>query len=158
MTVKSAGSAMVALLAGALMLAGCEDDAIPTFAPPPYLFSNISITKACDPAPGSAVRPGSTVNLRFSVAYTLDPDDLQNRANLGMYINLFARTATDSIVSIGGFPDKILPLSEQGGVLRDSLQFTLPPGIARLTMEAFLDSLPFANPVISLDSQNWPVR
>ena len=60
--------------------------------------------------------------------------------------------------SIGGFPDKILQLSEQGGVLRDSLQFTLPPGIARLTMEAFLDSLPFANPVISIDSQIWPVQ
>ena len=158
MTVKSAGSAMMALLVGMLLLAGCEDDAIPTFAPPPYLFSNISITKECNPVPGSALRPGSTVNLRFSVAYTLDPNDFQNRAGLGMFINLFGRTPTDSLVSIGGFPDKILQLSEQGGVLRDSLQFTLPPGIARLTMEAFLDSLPFANPVISIDSQIWPVQ
>jgi hypothetical protein len=158
MTVKLTGVVTLALLAAVLFTTGCEDEDIPTFAPGPYLFSNLSVTKATLPPIGSRLVAGSVVNLRFSVAYTLDQSGYQNRANLGMFVNVFGRTATDSVVNIGGFPDKLLSLTNASGTLRDSVSFTLPAGVRTLTMETFLDTLPFANPVMALDSQNWPVQ
>jgi hypothetical protein len=42
--------------------------------------------------------------------------------------------------------------------VRDSLVFTVPAAAATVSIEAFLDSTTFRNPVMSIDRRTWNVQ
>ncbi len=149
---------LLLLLAAAGLLVGCEEEDNPATPPPPFLFSNITLSKETIPRPTTFLSAGQNALLRYKVSYTLNDGDNAQQSNMAVFVNLFGRDAAGNIVSIGGAPDRTITPLNVSDVLRDSIAFFVPQGVTGVFVEAFLDTLPFANPVVALDSQNWPVR
>jgi len=145
-------------LAAIFLVAGCKNDELPTNPPSPYLFTQILLSKDTRPVPETSLKVNQQVTLTYKVSYTLTPEEFQNVGNLGVFINVYATTANDSVVNIGTFPDKEFSIKQQADILRDSLSFVVPIRVVGVTLEAFLDNTPFSNPVIVIDRQHWPVE
>jgi hypothetical protein len=148
-----------ALLVGALaLLVSCEDESVPTSPPPPFLFSDVLLSKETSPTPSTPLSEGQNVLLLYKTSYTLNPGDSEQQTDLALFVNVFGQASDGSIVGIGLFPNREVSPLELSDIVRDSIQFVVPQGVSTVFMQAFLDTLPFANPVIALDQQSWPVR
>jgi hypothetical protein len=146
------------LVAAAGLLVGCEEEDNPATPAPPFLFSNIALSKESMPRPGTPLSVGQNVLLRYKVSHTLNNGDNAQQSDMAVFVNIFGRDPAGNVVSIGGAPDRTISPLAVSNVLQDSIPFIVPAGLAGVFVEAFLDTLPFANPVVALDSQSWPVR
>ena len=145
---------MIALL----LAAGCTEEDLPTSQTPPFLFTALTLSSDTQPRPGTALTQGQAVQLRYGVSYTLDATMYRQHDQLAIFVNVFGVAADSSTVNIGAFPDRQFSLDLQGEFRGDSLSFTVPSGITQVWVEAFLDTIPFSNPVVALDRLIWPVR
>jgi hypothetical protein len=150
--------ALPVLFAAAGLLVGCEEEDNPATPAPPFLFSNLTLSKETLPRPGTFLSVGQNVLLRYKVSHTLNSGDNAQQSNMAVFVNIFGRDAVGNVISIGGAPDRTVTPLEVSNVVQDSIPFVVPAGVAGVFVEAFLDTLPFANPVVALDSQSWPVR
>ncbi|MCK5571288.1 MAG: hypothetical protein KAJ12_00945 [Bacteroidetes bacterium] len=149
----------LALLVGALtLLVSCEDESVPTSPPPPFLFTDLLLSKETSPTPSTPLSEGQDVLLLYKASYTLNPGDNAQQANLALFVNVFGQAPDGSIVGIGQFPNHMFSPLVVSDIVRDSIPFVVPQGVSTVFVQAFLDTLPFANPVIALDNQSWPVR
>jgi len=146
------------LLATLLGAPGCSEEDLPASPPPPFLFTSLSLSSDTQPRPGTPLAQGEAVRLRYAVSYTLDAPTHEQRAQLAIFVNVFGLTAQNSSVNIGAFPDREYRPELQGENRADTLSFTVPTGITQVWVEAFLDTIPFSNPVVALDRLIWPVR
>jgi len=146
------------LFVAAGLFVGCEEEDNPATPPPPYLFSNIALSKYTTPRPFTFLSTGQNVLLRYGVSHTLNDGDNAQQSNMAVFVNIFGRDAAGNVVSIGAAPDRMITPLEVSSVAQDSIPFVVPQGVVGVYVEAFLDTLPFANPVVALDSQIWPVR
>jgi hypothetical protein len=146
------------LLATLLLAGGCSEEDLPSSPPPPFLFTSLSLSSDTQPRPGTFLAQGEAVRLRYGVSYTLDPSMDQQRNQLALYVNVFGVAADSSTVNIGAFPDREYRPDVPGEFRSDTLDFTVPNGVTQVWVEAFLDTLPFSNPVLALDRLIWPVR
>ena len=149
---------ILAIAAVAAIGAGCSKDDLPATPPPPFLFSDVRLQKDIVPLPGTFLQHGKNTTVRFNVAYTLAPEIAKNRSNLRLFLNLYGEDSVGTILAIGAFPDRVYTLDQDGSNVSDSINFTVPANAAFVDVEAFLDTLPFANPIITIDSKYWPVR
>lgn len=145
------------LLIGILLItASCSKDTIPTTPSPPFLFSDLRLLKTTTPAPGTTLSKGQNVTVYLHSAYTLEPGNDVQRANLAVIADAFYLDATDTLrfLTLTQGP----PLGATSGVVAETLKFTVPQAALSVTVFAFVDTIPYANPVISYDSQEWPVQ
>ena len=137
---------------------GCSDEELPSSPPPPFLFTSLALSSDAQPRPGTPLRAGQEVRLQYGVAFTLDPATFEQRAQLAVFVNVFGVDADDNSVNIGDFPDRQFTPELQGANQLDTIAFTVPTGITQVWVEAFLDTIPFSNPVVALDRLIWPVQ
>jgi len=145
---------MIALL----LVGGCTEEDLPTTPPPPFLFTALTLSSDTQPRPGTVLTQGQAVQLRYGVSYTLDTVMFRQHDQLAIFVNVFGLAPDSSTVNIGAFPDRQFTADLQGEFRGDSLSFTVPSGITQVWVEAFLDTIPFSNPVVALDRLIWPVR
>jgi hypothetical protein len=141
-----------------LLAAGCAKDDIPTTPGGPFLLTRVSIERDVLPVPETTIAKNQSVTARYGIAFTLSPDDEKNRANLRLFVGVYGISANDTLVSIGTFPGRTLTLAAGTNTIRDSLTFTVPAAAATVSIEAFLDSTTFLNPVMSIDRRTWNVQ
>ena len=149
---------ILAIAAVAAIGAGCSKDDLPGTPPPPFLFSSVRLQRDIVPLPGTYLQRGKNTTVRFNVAYTLAPQIATTRSNIRLFLNFYGEDSVGTILGIGAFPDRVYTLDQDGSNVADSMNFTVPANAAFVDVEAFLDTLPFANPIITIDSQYWPVR
>ena len=137
---------------------GCSQEDLPSSPPPPFLFTSLSLSSDTQPRPGTPLAAGQSVRLRYGVSYTLDPATFEQRTQLGIYVNVFGVDAQNNSVNIGAFPDREFTPDLQGATRPDTISFAVPVGITQVWVEAFLDTMPFSNPVVALDRLIWPVQ
>jgi len=138
------------------LVGSCTDDSIPTSPSPPFLFSQLEISKDTSPIPGTTMSQGLHT-VRFSVAYTLAPQDDKGRATLGLFAFAVSTDAKDSVSVLQTLPST-RSLTSSGGTIADTLRFTVPPGALSVTVGALIDTLPFNTSPLLFDSQSWRVQ
>lgn len=149
----------IAVIVAALVVAsGCSDEELPSSPPPPFLFTSLALSSDALPRPGTPLQVGQEVRLQYGVAFTLDPAMFEQRTQLAVFVNVFGVDANDNSVNIGDFPDRQFTPELQGANQLDTIAFTVPAGITQVWVEAFLDTIPFSNPVVALDRLIWPVQ
>ncbi|HUI66138.1 MAG TPA: hypothetical protein VL126_14940 [Bacteroidota bacterium] len=139
-----------------LLAASCSKDTIPTTPSPPFLFTDLRLLRSTSPTPGTTLSKGQNVTVYLNSAYTLDPSSDAQRANLAVLSDAFYLDATDTLrfLTLTQSP----PLAATSGVIAETLKFTVPQAALSITVFSFVDTIPYVNPVISYDSQNWPVK
>jgi hypothetical protein len=151
---------LVLCLAAAGLLGSCTDDSIPSSPSPPYLFSDLRISKNISPVPGTTMSRGSNVTLRFEVAYTLGPGHDAMFNKLAIFADAYSSDSTGAFLavlkSLGATPPALNSVST---VAAESLNFTVPQNARFITLETYIDSLPpLTNFVVSIDTKVWPVQ
>jgi len=149
---------VILLMFAALLLAECSSDSIPSSPSGPFLFTQLKIGKDAVPAPGTFLTRGQNVVLHLNVSYTLTPEETAFRDSLALYIQAFGRDSTHALISVGSPRDSILLGSATKNILPDSLSISVPQNVVLVTVEAFIDSIPFTNPVAAIDTLAWPVH
>jgi hypothetical protein len=142
----------------ALILGGCKEDDIPATPDPPFLFTEMILSNGVTPDPSKTLAVGQNVTTSFQINYTLSPQDDQGRSKLALFADVYSENATGIITSLTPFPGTPVALTSSGGVVSKTLTFTVPTGARFVTVEAFLDTVPFSNPVLKLDSRTWTVQ
>jgi hypothetical protein len=142
----------------ALLFSECSSDSIPSTPPEPYLFDTILFGNGITPAPGTALSRGQNITLHLNIAYTLAPQLSSIRNRLAMYVQAFGRDSTNAAFGIGARRDSFLLASSSGSVVADSLSINIPQSIVSVKVQAFIDSIPFRNPVLLIDSTSWTVQ
>lgn len=141
-----------------VMFTSCKNDDIPTTPAGPFLLTRMRISKDTTPTPGTTLNAGQTVGVHFTVDYTLSPEDDRNKTNLALFINAFSRDQNNNYMEIGIFPDKQFTLTAASGMVTDTLSVAIPATATSVTVEAFIDTLPFSNPVLTIDDKSWPAK
>jgi hypothetical protein len=136
----------------------CKSDDIPVTPGAPFLYTEMMLTSATTPVPQSTMTRGQLYRARFSVAYALDPalDALMQKGKLGLYADIYTDNTDSTFTVLATTPE--LKLTSTSGVVTDSLSFTVPAKALYVNVEAYLDTIPYTNPVIKLDSQYWNVK
>ena len=118
---------LVAILGASLAAGSCSKDDIPTTPPPPFLFTNVQVSKNVSPPPTKILVHGVSYVAKFDVAYTLDPADDARRATLQVSAVVNSHDANGDLLAIIGRLPFIPPtLSAPSGVFSDSIAFTVP--------------------------------
>ncbi len=148
------------LILSALLFSECKSDSIPSTLSEPYLFDAILFGNGTLPPPGATLLHGPNAVLHLNVAYTLSPGLSANRNNLALYLQAFGRDSANTAwqVRSGVQRDSFFLAQASAGVIRDSLTISIPSYIRSVKVQAFIDSIPFRNPVVLIDSASWPVQ
>ena len=139
----------------ALLIGSCKEDSIPTTPSPPFLFSDLKFSKDTSPPPGTNMSLG-VHTVRFSVAYTLAPQDDRGRGTLQLLAFAVSTDAKDSISVLQTTVPRTLTSS--GTIITDTLRFTIPAGALSVTVGALIDTLGINASPLLFDSEFWPVQ
>ena len=116
------------MIAGAALAAGsCSKDDIPTNPPSPFLFTGVQVSKFVSPPATALLLKGTSYTAKFDVAYTLSPADDAQRNTLAVIAVINSYDANGIWVKvIDSLAFTPPPLTAPGGVLSDSIHFTVP--------------------------------
>jgi hypothetical protein len=118
---------LAAILTATLAAGSCSKDDIPTTPPPPFLFSNVQVSKNVAPPATKLLVHGTPYVAKFDVAYTLDPSDDARRTTLQVSAVVNSHDANGIFLAVIGRLAFIPPtLSAPSGVFSDSIAFTVP--------------------------------
>jgi hypothetical protein len=136
----------------------CTSDDIPVTPGGPFLFTEMMLTSGTTPTPRTSMTIGHQYTARFSVAYTLDPAmvALMQKGSLAVYADIYTDNTDSSFTVLASTTERKLTASS--GVISDSLKFTVPTKAVYVNVEAYIDTVPFTNPVLKIDSQYWNVK
>jgi hypothetical protein len=136
----------------------CKSDDIPVTPAGPFLYTEMMITSTTTPIPQSTMTRGQTYHTRFSVAYALDPalEALMQKGKLALYADVYTDNTDNSFTVLATTSE--YKLTATNTIINDSLSFTVPANAVYVNVEAYLDTIPYTNPVIKLDSQYWNVK
>ena len=113
-------------IGAALAALSCSKDDIPTTPPPPYLFTDVAVSKFLTPSPVSPLHPGQAYVARFVVDYTLDPTVDAAKSQYALYADVATFDANDSLLHVVGFgPNPPPGLTASSGAVSDSIAFTV---------------------------------
>jgi len=148
---------MLPMLAGAVVLhTSCTKDDIPSTPSPPFAFTDMVIGKTTTPTPGTAMTKTQNYTVRFQVAYTLNAASERFRNSLNLFADAYTYNTDSTFTSIGNLQQSALPAA--GGAIAESLSFTVPTNAEFVYIEAYIDTIPFSNPVLLIDTQFWTVQ
>ena len=144
---------------GLLVIGSCTKDDIPATPSSPFLFTSVKIGKSMSPAQGSTLTATQTYTVRYSLNYTLAPNEERQKSNIGIFADVYSRNATGAVTVLASTPTTVPGLTIGAGAPAESLTFTVPAGAKTVVLEGYLDTIPTTGFVISLDStQSWPVQ
>lgn len=135
----------------------CTDEDLPSTPEQPFLRTAVEFTRGVQPVPETPMQVGQSVRIRYGIAYTLAPAEVRT-PNLALYVSVYGLTQQDSLLVIGTLPNKEYPLAGAAGITLDSLQITVPDQAVSVTLEAFIDTIAFSNPVLEISRTSWPVQ
>ncbi|HEX7573514.1 MAG TPA: hypothetical protein VF514_10495 [Bacteroidota bacterium] len=125
------------VIVGAALAAGsCSKDDIPTTPPSPFLFTNVEVSKFVTPPATQRLTHGNSYVARFDVAYTLSPTDDAQRNNLQVLAVVNSYEANGTLTVIGSLAFTPPPLTAPGGVVSDSIGFTVPAAASFISVGA----------------------
>lgn len=149
----------VALLIGFVIIVGsCSKDDIPATPAPPFLFTSLKIAKTLTPVPGNFLTRATQYKVRFVIDYTLAPDDERQKLNRGILADVYFQDTTGTVTVLTTMPTAMMNLLPAGGAVAESLTFTVPANKGSVTLEAYIDTMPAASFVLTLDDKTWPVQ
>lgn len=145
------------MLAGAAVLnTRCTKDDIPSTPSPPFVATDLLIGKTTSPTPRTALNKNQNYAVRFQVAYTLDAASDRFRNSLNLFADAYTYNTDSTFTTIGNLQQSALPAA--GGAVAESLSFTVPSNAEFVYIEAYIDTIPFSNPVLLIDTQFWTVQ
>jgi hypothetical protein len=126
----STGLRATRLVAGALAALAalsCSKDDIPTTPPPPFLFTNVQVSKSVSPPVTQVLTQGTSYVARFDVAYTLSAADDAQRSTWEVLAVVNSHDANGNFLAVIGSLAYTPPLlTSAGGVVTDSIGFAVP--------------------------------
>jgi hypothetical protein len=136
----------------------CKSDDIPVTPGGPFLYTEMMLTSTTTPTPRTSMTKGQQYTARFSVAYALDPAmvALMQKGSLALYADIYTDNTNGSFTVLATTAERKLTATD--GVISDSMKFTVPNTALYVNVEAYLDTIPYTNPVYKLDSQYWNVK
>ena len=140
-----------------IILGSCTKDDIPSTPGGPFLFTSVKIAKTLTPVPGNPLTRSAQYRVRFVVDYTLAPEDDRQKANRGILADVYFQDTTGAVTLLSTMPTAALNLLPAAGAVAESLTFTVPANKGSITLEAYIDTLPSASFVLTLDDKSWPV-
>ena len=124
---RSRAARLVFLLGASLAAGSCSQDDIPVTPPPPFLFTDVAISKFVTPAPTTFLHPGVSYTTHFSVNYTLSPDIDAQRNLYGVFAEVDSYDSKGAFLAVLGTSRNPPPLlGAAGGTVSDSIKFTVP--------------------------------
>jgi len=152
---KRCARALLALVS--IVSLSCTDEDLPSTPEQPFLRTAVELTRGVQPLPETPIQAGQSVRIRYGIAYTLAPVEAR-MPNLALYVSVYGLNQQDSLLVIGTLPNKEYPLAAASGLTIDSLQITVPNQAVSVTLEAFIDTIAFSNPVLEISRTSWPVQ
>ncbi|HUI09512.1 MAG TPA: hypothetical protein VL221_04240 [Bacteroidota bacterium] len=149
---RSGSVRLVVVLAVALTAVRCSKDDIPTTPAPPFIITEVAISKFVNPPATTALKAGTIQKIRFDVNYTLASEDDARRANLSVIVAAF-RTDVDTIVGSVSF----VPTGS-GGTVPDSLIANIPSGVTELQLDGAVIYSPLDTVVAFSYGPYWTVN
>ena len=143
---------LVMVLAATLVAVRCSKDDIPTTPNPPFIITDVAISKFVDPPPAGGLAHSQTIKLRFDVNYTLSATDDARRANLSVAVAAF-RTDVDSVIGFTSF----VPATS-GGTVHDSLIITVPTTLTQVQLDGAVLYTPLDTVVSFSYGPYWSVK
>ncbi|MEW6511255.1 MAG: hypothetical protein AB1428_09880 [Bacteroidota bacterium] len=145
------------LIGLALLIGSCTEDEIPSTPSPPFLFTGLRIARSITPVPGTPLSVGQHT-VRFEVDYTLAPEEDRQKSTFAVFADVFSRDAGGNVTVLASLQNPpALKLS--GAAVPESLSFTVPAGARTVVLEAYIDTIPAAGFVVTIDTtQAWPVQ
>ncbi|HTY57534.1 MAG TPA: hypothetical protein VMF59_01900 [Bacteroidota bacterium] len=117
----------VVVACAALAALSCSKDDIPTTPPPPFLFTNVEVSKFVTPPVTRVLSRGASYVAKFDVSYTLSAADDAQRNNLEVLAVVNSHDVNGNFVAVIGSLAYTPPLfTSAGGVVTDSIGFTVP--------------------------------
>jgi len=149
----------VTLLIGfGFVVVSCTKDEIPATPSAPFLFTSLKIAKTVTPVPGTAMTANQSYVVRFVVDYTLAPQDEGQKASRGIFADVYSEDGAGAVTLLATKPSIVPGLTAASGAVADSFNFTVPAGARFVTLEAYIDTIPAASFVLTLDDKSWPVQ
>jgi len=148
---RSGSLRLVIVIAAALAAVRCSKDDIPTTPAPPFIITDVAISKFVDPAVTTVV-PVGIRKFRFDVSYTLSSADDSRRANLSVVVAAF-RTDTDSLLTTASFSP-----GNSGSTVHDSIIVTIPTGTTGLELDGGVLYVPLDTIVAFSYGPSWTVK
>jgi len=149
---RSGSLRLVVVLAAALAAVRCSKDDIPTTPNPPFIITDVAISKFLDPPASGGLTHSQTLKVRFDVSYTLSAADDARRANLSVAAAAF-RTDLDSVIAITSF----VPAAP-GGTVHDSLIITVPAALTDVELDGAVLYTPLDTVVSFSYGPSWTVK
>lgn len=150
---------VAALFTGCLIVIGsCTKDDVPSTPSSPFLFTNLKIAKTLTPVPGTAMAANQSYIVRYLVDYTLAPEDERQKSNRGIFADVYSKNAAGAVTVLASMPTTVPGLTASSGAVPESLNFTVPAGAVSVTLESYIDTIPTASFVLTLDDKSWPVQ
>jgi len=146
------GILRLAILLAALAAVRCSKDDIPTTPNPPFIITDVAISKFVDPPATGGLTHSQTIKLRFDINYTLSAADDARRANLSVAAAAF-RTDLDSVIAITSF----VPAAS-GGTVHDSLTLTVPAALTEVQLDGAVLYTPLDTVVSFSYGPYWSVK
>lgn len=146
------------LICGLIIIGSCTKDDIPVTPGGPFLFTNVRIAKQLTPVPETPLRKVQNYTVRFVVDYTLAPKDEAQKANRGIYADVYCSDSSGAFLSILATTPAASGLTASSGAVAESLTFSVPVRALTVTLEAYIDTIPTAGFVLTLDDKSWPVQ
>lgn len=137
---RSSITRLALVLGAALAALSCSKDDIPTTPPPPYLFSDIAISKFVSPPLTDTLHPGTQHVARFNVDYTLDDTTYGKRNLYGVFAQVNSHSANGAFLAVlATLAYAPQTLTGAAGSVADSITFTVPAtGASFVSVEAGL--------------------
>jgi len=146
------GSARLVILLAALAAVRCSKDDIPTTPNPPFIITDVAISKFVTPATTGTLTQKQIIKIRFDVNYTLSAADDARRANLSVAAAAF-RTDLDSVIAFTSF----VPAAS-GGTVHDSLTLTVPAALTEVQLDGAVLYTPLDTVVSFSYGPYWSVK
>lgn len=149
--------AALTLIVVPALIMSCTDDDIATTPSPPFLFTDMIISKNITPRPGTTLKVGDSVTVRFQVDYTLATSDDNTKSTLGIFGDIYSEDVNSAITLLDTLSSRPPGLTSAGGVVARTMRFKVPADARTVTLEAYIDTIPAAGFTLRLDSQSWNV-
>lgn len=150
---------LVLILGASLAAGSCTKDDIPTTPPPPFLFTDLAVSKFVSPAATVALKANTVQKVRFDINYTLSASDDSRRSTLGLFAIVMSTDANfGNANTVGSVASVSPPLKAPSGVLSDSITFNVPAGVAYIQIEAAVIYTPLDTIVAVRDGPYWSVK
>ena len=149
---RSGIAGLVIVLAAAVAALRCSKDDIPTTPKPPFIITDVAISKFVDPPATTGLTRNQIQKLRFDINFTLSASDDARRANLSVAAAAF-RTDLDSVIAFTSF----VPAAS-GGTVHDSLIINVPGTATEVQLDGAVLYTPLDTVVSFSYGPYWSVK